>query len=62
MEINNLSKEELVRLKQEAENTDKKLHISDVICSCKNNSACTSEEDGNGEWKDYCWKCKCFRN
>jgi len=42
--------------------TDKKLHISEVICSCENNSACIKEEDGNGEWRDYCLKCKCFRN
>jgi hypothetical protein len=41
---------------------DGKLNISVVICSCENNDACTKEEDGNGEWKDYCWKCKCFRN
>ena len=33
-----------------------------VICICKTNDGCTKEEDGNGEWKDYCWKCKCFRN
>ncbi|MFA5068380.1 MAG: hypothetical protein WC466_10180 [Candidatus Izemoplasmatales bacterium] len=47
---------------EEIENTDKKLHISDVICRCKTNDACTREENGNGEWKDYCWKCKCFRS
>jgi len=42
--------------------SDEKLNISVVICSCENNDACTKEETGNGEWKDYCWKCKCFRN
>lgn len=46
----------------EAEPQVKNLNIPVVICSCENNDACTKEENGNGEWKDYCWKCSCFRN
>lgn len=46
----------------EADRQVKNLNISAIICSCKNNTACTKEENGNGEWKDYCWKCKTFRN
>jgi hypothetical protein len=57
-----ITEEEYLKAKQIVQEYEKQLNISDVICSCKNNSACTSEEDGNGEWKDYCWKCKCFRN
>jgi len=38
-------------------------HLSLVgVCECKNNDACTTEENGNGEWGYYCWKCKCVRN
>ncbi len=31
-------------------------------CTCKTNNACIIEEDGFGEWRDYCLKCECFRN
>jgi hypothetical protein len=46
----------------EAQQQVKNLNIPVVICSCENNSSCIKEEDGNGEWRDYCLKCKCFRN
>ena len=48
--------------KSKLEAQQEQLDIPVVICSCENNDACTKEENGNGEWKDYCWKCKCFRN
>ena len=34
----------------------------EIMCNCENNDACTKEEDGAGEWRNYCWKCKCFRD
>ena len=30
-------------------------------CVCETNEACTKEEDGNGDMRDYCWKCHDFR-
>jgi hypothetical protein len=30
-------------------------------CTCPDNQSCTKEENGNGEWKDYCWKCHKFK-